>query len=178
MAAATDKHEAVEWRAEIRLDKYEGDWTPEQIAAGEADEALLETIEREGNLLLIGGASALWQRLIGTGVTAFDNSNAHLGVGNSSTAAADSQTDLQGASKTRKAMDATYPQHTDSTSSAGAKSIVFKSTFATGDANHAWDEWGVFNASSAGRMLNRKVEALGTKTSAATWALTVTLSLA
>jgi hypothetical protein len=171
--------EPIRWLVDFKVDKYEGDWTPEQIESGEADAALYETINREGNLLLIGGASALWQRLISTSITAFDNSNAHLGVGDSSTAAADTQTDLQAASnKLRKAMDSTYPQHTDSTSSSGAKSITYKSTFATGDANFAWQEWGIFNASSSGRMLNRKVESLGTKTSSATWALTVTLSLA
>jgi len=172
-------HERPEWRVSVTLDKYEGDWTPEQIASGEAAAALYETIEREGNLLLIGGASALWQRLIGTAVTAFDNTNAYIGVGDSTTAAADTQTDLQAATnKLRKAMDATYPQHTDSTSAAGAKTITYKSTFATDDANFAWQEWGVFNASTAGRMLNRKVESLGTKTSAATWAFTITISLA
>ena len=36
----------------------------------------------------------------------------------------------------------------------------------------------MFNGSSGGRMLNRKVEALGTKASGTTWALTVTLSIA
>lgn len=173
------QHDPVQWRAAIKLEKFDGDWSPEQIDNGEAADALTEVIEREGNLLVIGGASALWQRLIGTAVTAFDNANAHLGVGSdSATAAADTQTDLIGASKTRKAMDATYPQHTDSTSTAGAKTITYRSTFATGDANHVWAEWGVFNAAAAGRMLNRKVEALGTKTSAATWVLTVSLSLA
>jgi hypothetical protein len=76
-------------------------------------------------------------------------------------------------------MDATYPQHTDGTTS-GAASIVFKSTFGTSDANYAWAEWGVFNSPTAatGRMLNRKVESLGTKSAAATWVITVTLSLA
>jgi len=76
-------------------------------------------------------------------------------------------------------MDATFPSHTDGTSS-GSASIQFKSTFGTSDANWAWAEWGVFNSPTAatGRMLNRKVESLGTKTSAASWAMTVTLSLA
>jgi hypothetical protein len=92
--------------------------------------------EGEGNLLLIGGASALWQRFIGTGVTAFDNSNAYLGVGDSTTAATDTQTDLQAATnKLRKAMDATYPLHTDSTGTVGSKTITYRSTFATADAN-------------------------------------------
>jgi len=164
--------EALRWRVQWRVEKYASDAA---FAAGEA----FEVIEREGNMLMIGGASALWQRLIGTAVTAFDNTNAHLGVGDSTTAAADTQTDLQATSnKLRKAMDATYPQHTDSTSSAGAKSITYRSTFGAADANFAWNEWAVFNASTGGRMLNRKVEPLGTKASGTTWTLTVTLSLA
>lgn len=180
--------DTVRWIAKIRLDKYEGDWTPAQIAAGEADDALYETIEREGNLLVIGGVSVQWQTLIGNGtatagqgLTYFNNANAAIGVGDSTTAAADTQTDLQAATnKVRKAMDATYPQHTDTTGTAGSKTITFKSTFATTDANWAWQEWGIFNSPTAatGRMLNRKVESLGTKTSSATWALTVSIALA
>lgn len=104
--------------------------------------------------------------------TFFNNANSHIGVGDSTTAFAASQTDLQAASnKLRKAMDATYPQ-------VAANVLTFRSTFATGDANFAWQEWAVFNASSAGTMLNRKVESLGTKTSAQSWQFTVTITLA
>lgn len=167
------------WQVHIELRKFAGDWTPDQIERGEADHALIDTIEAEDNLLLIGGASAIWQRLIGTAVTAFDNSNAFIGVGDSTTAAADTQTDLQATTnKLRKAMDATYPLHTDSTGTVGSKTITYRSTFATGDANFAWEEWGIFNAAAAGRMLNRKVVSLGTKTSAATWQFTVTIAAA
>jgi hypothetical protein len=73
-------------------------------------------------------------------------------------------------------MEATYPTHTDGTTS-GSATITFRSVFGTGDANFAWQEWGVFNASTGGRMLNRKVESLGTKSSAATWTFTVTITL-
>ena len=104
--------------------------------------------------------------------TFFNNANSHIGVGDSTTAFAASQTDLQAASnKLRKAMDATYPQ-------VAANVLTFRSTFATGDANFAWQEWAVFNASSAGTMMNRKVESLGTKTSAQSWQFTVTVTLA
>lgn len=106
----------------------------------------------------------------GTG-TAFSNANAYIGVGDSSTAFAAGQTDLQAATnKLRKAMEATYPQ-------VATNVITFRSVFATGDANWAWNEWGVFNASSAGTMMNRKVESLGTKTSAQSWQFTVTITL-
>lgn len=167
------------WRVTTTLDKFDGDWTTEQIAAGEASSAHRERAEFHGNLLMIGGASALWQRLIGTAVTDFSSSNAYLGVGDSTTAAADTQTDLQAASnKTRKAATAS---HTDSTSSSGAKTITFVATFGTADANHRWREWGTFNASTSGRMLNRKVEDLdggSAKTSAQSWQLTITITLA
>lgn len=109
--------------------------------------------------------------LVGGSVTEFNNANAYLGVGDSSTAFAASQTDLQAATnKLRKAMEATYP-------SIATNVITLRSLFATGDANFAWNEWGVFNASTAGTMLNRKVESLGTKTSAQSWQFTVTLTV-
>mgnify|MGYP001401675726 CR=1 FL=1 len=105
----------------------------------------------------------------GTG-TNFDNSNAYIGVGNGTTAFAASQTDLAGASKSRRPMDATYPQ-------VSANVITFRSTFGTGDANFAWEEWGVFNASAAGTMMNRVVGNNGTKSSAETKVVTVTITL-
>lgn len=99
--------------------------------------------------------------------TFFTNANAHLGVGDSNTAFAATQTDLVASTnKLRKAMVSTYPQIADNV-------ITFKSTFGSSDANFTWAEWGVFNASSAGTMLSRKVEALGTKTTG-TWVLTIT----
>lgn len=180
------RREGAQWHAAIRIEKRWGDWTGEQIDAGEAPEPYA-IIERSGNLLMYGGASCQWQTLIGNGtstagqaLTYFNNANAAIGVGDSTTGQAATQTDLQAATnKLRKAMEATYPQHTDATTS-GAASIVFRSLFGTSDANWVWNEWGVFNSPTAatGRMLNRKVENLGTKTSAATWTFTCTLTLA
>ena len=105
----------------------------------------------------------------GSAYARFDATHAHIGVGNGTTAQAGAQTDLQGASKLRKPMDSGYPTVTDNTA-------AFASTFGTGDANWAWNEWGVFNALSAGQMLNRKQEAIGTKTSTAVWQIAVTLT--
>jgi hypothetical protein len=102
-------------------------------------------------------------------VTAFTSGNAYIGVGSGTTVFAATDTALVSAS-TRKAMDASYPQ-------VSGNQLTFRSTFATGDANVAWQEWGVFNASANGTMLNRKVESLGTKTSAQTWQFTVTITL-
>lgn len=117
------------------------------------------------------GRNHIATTLIGESVTAFDNTNSYIGVGDSTTAFAAGQTDLQAASnKLRKAMDSTYPQRSTNV-------LTFRSTFATGDANFAWQEWAVFNASSAGTMLSRLVESLGTKTSAQSWQMTVTLTV-
>lgn len=117
------------------------------------------------------GRNLMVQAAIGNSVTAFNNANSYIGVGDSTTAFASSQTDLQASTnKTRKAMDATYPQGSSNV-------ITFRSTFATTDANYAWQEWGVFNGSSGGTMLSRKVESLGTKTSTQTWQFTVTLTV-
>lgn len=117
------------------------------------------------------GRNFMVQSTIAAASTPFSNANSYIGVGDSTTAFAASQTDLQAATnKLRKAMDATYP-------SGGSNVITFRSTFGTSDANFAWQEWGVFNASSAGTMLSRKVESLGTKTSAQTWQFTATLTV-
>ena len=121
--------------------------------------------------LTTAGRDYIAQALAGEAFTAFNNGNARIGVGDSSTAFAAGQTDLQAASnKLRKAMEAAYPSRATSV-------LTFRSVFGTGEANFAWNEWGVFNAAAAGVMLNRKVESLGTKTSAQSWQLTVDITL-
>lgn len=103
--------------------------------------------------------------------TVFDNTNAYIGVGDSNTAFAIGQTDLQAATnKLRVGMEATYPQRTTNT-------LTFRSLFGTAQANWAWEEWGIFNASTAGTMLSRYVETLGTKTSAQSWQITVDIDV-
>ncbi len=119
------------------------------------------------------GRDHLVRAAIGGAVTSFNNANAHLGVGNGTTVFAATQTDLQGASKARKAMDATYP--TDPPSPINR--IAARSTFGTADANFAWDEVALFNAATVGTMFSRLVTALGTKTSSGTWVLTLTVDL-
>ncbi len=165
--------------------KWNAAWTLSKFFPGEKKP--YETIEVLGNLIMYGGVSCLWQTLIGNGtatagqaLTYFDNTNAAIGVGDSNTAAAATQTDLQASTnKTRVAMDATYPTHTNGTSS-GSATIVFQSTFGTSVANWAWAEVGVFNSATAatGRMLNRLVSSLGTKTSAASWVFQLSISIA
>lgn len=173
-----EHHDGLRWNCVTNLKKFNGDST--------APEDMYDEVTIQGNMLMYGGASNLWECLKGLGSSTpgnakcyYDNTNAAIGVGDSTTAEAATHTDLQAATnKVRKGMDTTYPTHTDGVTN-GSDDIVFRATFATGDANWAWQEWGIFNSPTAatGRMLNRKVESLGTKTSAATWQLTITLSL-
>lgn len=118
------------------------------------------------------GVTAMLKKILGETQTIFDNANAYIGSGDSTTAFATSQTDLQASTnKLRKGMDASYPQRT-------GLAVDFRASFGTSEANWAWQEWGVFNAASAGDMLTRKVESLGTKTSAQSWQFTATLTFA
>jgi hypothetical protein len=164
-------HDPAQWLVKWELRKFEGDLTPEQ-----ADQAVpYEVIEGEGNLLVTNGANLLWTALIGGAITAFSNANARLGVGDSNTAAAVSQTDLQAATnKTRVAMDGGYP-------SVSTNQTQWRSTFGSGVAEWAggWQEWAIFNAASgATSMLNRVVANLGVKGASTTWQLLVTTTLA
>lgn len=107
---------------------------------------------------------------IGEAVTDFSNANGALGVGDSATAFAPSQTNLLG-TRLRKGMDATYPQR------AGAV-VTARSTFLPAEANFAWAEWGWFNAvpDATGTMMSRVVQALGTKPPTQSWVITATLT--
>lgn len=172
------------WSARWKVEKY---WAGiEDVRAGTVEP--YEVLEYSGNLLVNGGGDVMWLGLKGglsgtTGLanTYFDNANAAIGVGKSTAAAAVSQTNLQATStgRDRKDMEATYPTHTTGTGSTAAKNITFRAIFSTAMANFAWNEWGIFNstADTGGRMLNRKVQALGTKSTAASWTLTCTLGL-
>lgn len=167
----------LEQKREIEIDLVAHGATPRDAAAAAladlASRGIAPTeIRLSRNLLVNTGLTDIGNGLTSSGLaTPYTNANANIGVGDSSTAASVSQTDLQAASnKLRKAMDATYP-----TVSNGV--YTFRSTFATTDANFAWAEWAIFNAASTGRMLNRAVASLGTKTSAQSWQFTVTITI-
>ena len=116
------------------------------------------------------GAIALAAYAIGDGsVTNLASGNAYLGVGDSTTAFSAAHTDLQAATNKLRKLCTTV--------SRASGVLTFVTTFGTSEANFAWEEVGVFNASSAGTMVGRKVQALGTKTSASSWQLTKTVTV-
>jgi len=129
--------------------------------------------EFEHNLLLNEGITALLNLLIGAAETAFSNANAYIGVGDSATAAVATQTGLQAATnKLYKAMDTGYPQISNQT-------VSFRSTFTTSEANWDWNEATVASGNSdSADNLNRKVQAMGVKTSSTARAITVQVTIA
>jgi hypothetical protein len=124
------------------------------------------------NIFVNVGLAAAWNLVTAQGGTAFSNANANLGVGDSSTAPAVAQTDLQAATnKLRKAMNATYPV-------APVNGLEqWQSDFTGAEANYSWQEFAIFNAAAAGTMLNRSISNQGTKTSGQTWRLTYSFTL-
>jgi len=136
-------------------------------------EAFIDAEEFEANVALNEGLQGIIKLICGLASppTAWDNSNARLGVGDSSTAESASQTGLQAASnKTFKAMDSGYPARTDQTAE-------WRATFGSSDANYAWEEYTVVNATDdAGVNLNRKTASKGTKSSGETWTLSLQIT--
>lgn len=129
-----------------------------------------EVTEIHGNVFLDEGINELLLLACNLGGTAFGTATSQLGVGTSDTAAVATQTALQDASAEYKDMDLGYPTVAGGTA-------TFKSTFGTGDANYAWNEFSARNDSTADINWNRKVSAQGTKVVGATWELTLEISI-
>jgi hypothetical protein len=91
----------------------------------------------------------------------------YVGVGNSSTAFSAAQTDLVGTSAREAA-----------TASRTSATVTYTAEFGTSVANFAWLEVGLFDASTAGTMVTRKVVALPTKTSSETWTMNLEVVVA
>src|SRR5271156_6382617 len=86
--AGADFHEPARWRIHWKLTKH--------TKAAKADETVGvkpdEVISYRGNLLMYGGVSCIWESLIGNATTTtaqnltyFNNANAAIGVGDSTT---------------------------------------------------------------------------------------------
>lgn len=137
---------------------------------GDLDVNCFDRSDIPGNLLLNEGAEVIWTALYAGGITLFSNANARIGVGDSSTAEADTQTGLQG-STAFKAMDTSFP----ALSGTGNDTIEFQSVFGSAEGNQAWNEFTVDNGNVANKNLNRKVSAQGTKSSGQTWTIKISI---
>jgi len=144
---------------------------PTNVALQIFKDHIIKVSQFEGNLGLNVGINALLELLAGISTpTKWDNTNARLGVGSDNTAASATQTDLLDATPTWKAMDASYPQRSNQT-------LEWRSTFGSGDANEAWNEFAVDNGAASHILLNRKVESKGTKVSGETWTLSLKITV-
>jgi len=133
---------------------------------------LIEEKVIHGNIFLNEGINMIWTAVCGGTFTPFNNTNAHIGVGDGTTPASPTQTGLQGTNKCYKNMDEGYPIYGTN------QKAVFRATFGANEANFTWNEWTVANGPGDTYVnLNRKVESLGTKVQGTTWIFTVELSL-
>lgn len=148
------------------------------------------SLEVEGNLLVGGGLAFLTAALIGSTYDPLTQARAFVGVGDSSTAAATNQTDLQ--ASTNKYYNTLDSNPTRVTTTVTNDAVQAVSTFGTGVGNFAWNEWAWFTtttgtitpgtavnvSSGTETMWNRKVASMGTKASGASWVFTTKVTFA
>lgn len=191
VAAMMEAGDFISWNPVAMVEKWDDDqvaWVARKTGFQNPDGRMLnhfvapyEVRYSYGNLLTTAGLNRLTSLLNGAGGQAATNTATRLGVGNSNTAAAVGQTDLQAAAgagnRQFKVMDATFPSQSNGV-------LTAKATYPTGEANFVWNEWcldigapTVADGTTVNAlMLNRKVESLGTKASGS-WALTVTVTI-
>lgn len=156
--------------------KFDRKWKITKFASDSdfASGKAYEEIAIDGNMLLNEGINELFTILCSASSgTKFSNANAYIGVGDSSTAEAASQTGLQATTnKLYKAMDTGYPTYGTN------QQAIWRATFTGSEANFAWNELTVANGNSDSSVnLNRRVSAQGTKASGQTWQVTLTITL-
>jgi len=164
------------WHAHWRLEKRQGDAADfdGDLERFLAEVKPYEVVEKEGNLLCNVGINLLLDLLVAGGGTPYNNANAYLAVGNGVVAAAPADTDITGPSKTYIVSDVGYPI-------VGTTACTWRSTFAAGDANYAWNEVALLNGNAppASFILNHLVPAggLGTKAAGASWTLSLVITI-
>jgi hypothetical protein len=183
------------WNAHATVAKY----SPDQVAWAtakmgyEPDGARLSLLfrnpedgvtEEPGNLMVTAGLNLLTALLEGGAGTPFAHADAIVGVGAGTTTATTADTALTDDNTSNayyQQADSSYPTQSNGT-------ITCNATFASGNANFAWQEWCLATGSggiTAGDhlsavatsvvMLNHKVASLGTKASGASWVFTATI---
>lgn len=135
--------------------------------------------EVRGNLITNAGWTRLMNLLTNQGSTqALDATHARIGVGNSNTAEAYTDTDLAAAAGSANR----WFQLVSGAGTLGTRTLSFSATFGTADGNFAWNEFGLDFGTASGNtvtapLFNRKASiAQGTKASGQTWTATATLT--
>lgn len=178
---STKLNDGLQWKPVWHIMRFDNDedyqgWLKGEEVIYDNPEKLFggapQTSEIDGNLLLNDGITEALKLMAGLTATAFSNANSYIGVGDSDTAESASQTGLQASTnKLWKAMDTSYP-------SVASQTITYQATFGSSDANYAWKEFTIVNASSdTGTNLNRKVSDQGTKTAGQTWVIQIAITM-
>jgi len=171
--------EKITWKTDWQLDKWKdpsgiikelsrSGLSAEEIRALHPD-FFMETTRFSGNVALNEGLQQLIDIICGLSTpTLWDNSNARVGVGTSSTGADPTDTGLIGTTAFA-GMDGGYPQRS-------AQKASWKGTFGDGVTEFAWEEFTVDNGAVGDINLNRYVTSKGTKGTGETWILTVEIT--
>lgn len=132
-----------------------------------------------GNLITNAGWTRLMNLLTNQSATqALDATHCRIGVGNSNTAEAYTDTDLGAAAGSANR----WFQLVSGAGTLGTRTLAFSATFGTGDGNFAWNEFGLDFGTANGNtvtapLFNHKAGiAQGTKASGQTWTATATLT--
>lgn len=200
------ERESVRWHAHLHVDKFGIDQVmqcaeyfgldrepigPELLewaaAVGAAPD---EALDVDGNLLTRLGLARIGNvALVSTATwVGLSATRARIGLGDDATAAATTQTDLSGgAGSTHRQFKLVDSIAQGTGANSGVTTAI--ATFSTGVANFAVAEWCIDGGTADGTtvtsdavgapgMINRKVAALGTKTSAQVWVVTATITIA
>ena len=138
-------------------------------------------IEAEGNVVTDAGWQLLMKNAAGTAGTLFSATVGRIGLGSTAATPAYADTDLAAATgaTTRQWQLISATPTVGSTHGAG---LVFSATFGTGVANFHAQEWGTDQGTASGTgasvsvFFNHGASDLGTKTSALSWAVTITIT--
>jgi hypothetical protein len=150
-----------------------------------------ETLEVEGNLLTTVGLGRLTSLLIaGGGVALSGTTTTCLGVGDTSTAAAVTDTQLGSNSTGHSRYMIADSAPTRVTTTVTNDTVQVVATFTTSDGNFTWSEWGIVIVTTAANsdtfastgtsplLLNHRISAMGVKASGSSWSLTAKVSWA
>jgi hypothetical protein len=178
------------WNAHLTVRKYEQAAAAVALAAGydRPDDDVFaslglepfETVDNKGNILVTAGIGRIATLLnAGTG-NLISTTTARVGAGNSATAEAIGQTDLQAAAGSTNRWFQTC------TVTIPSNVLTFVAVFASADGNFAWSEWGIDIGTAtvtSGNtvnpvLLNRKVASNGTKVGGQVWTATATITFA
>ncbi|MDR3709940.1 MAG: hypothetical protein P4L33_16715 [Capsulimonadaceae bacterium] len=166
--AQSSHREALGVRGFWKVCKFENEGAHAASLAGDPEALPYEVVMTE-NGFLDAGITELWNVLTGGSTNLWSHVNCQIGIGDSSTAFAATQTGLQASTNLYwQAVDTGFP-------TVSGQSITFQATIGATSALYTWNEMAIKNAAS-GVVLNRVVQNQGTKSGSNVWTAQVTVT--